>query len=187
MERRRRASGRVWAAAGLCLMLVLASAPASTKSEPHMPTLVRLEESVPGPAATEETCTIVYLDGQYHAERVSHKTGGRPTAEVYEGALSVAEFNRLMMALESSRFRKLKSPPRQSPSPAAEDSQPLQIMVPRADRLQDLNYPTLASRKRHEKALRPVLEWWKDLLANLPPALKRGASWGCNPGSASTR
>jgi hypothetical protein len=169
------------------MMLGIASFPKSQKPQPHMPTLVRLAESVSGPAAAEETCTIVYLDSNYHSERISHKTGARPTAEVYEGVLSVADFNRLMRALQTKGFRKLKPPPRQSKGPAGEDADLLQIMVPRNDGVQDLNYPTHASRKRAEKALRPVLEWWKDHRSNLPPPLKHGVSHLCNPASSSSK
>lgn len=187
MRRRRRAIGRGWSVVGLCMMLAIPSSPSSQKSQPHMPTLVRLAELTPGSMATEETCTIVYLDSNYHSERISHRTGVRATADVFEGVLSVADFNRLMRILESKGFRELKSPARQSHSLVVEDFHLLQITVPRADGIQDLNYPTRASRKHDDKALKPVLEWWKDLRANLPPSLKNGVSHRCNPASLTTK
>ena len=115
------------------------------------------------------------------------KVGDPSTVDIYEGSLSPADLSKLIRILESKDFRELKPPPEQSHRLVIEDLHLLQITVPRPGGTQDLQYLTRASRRGDEKALRPLLQWWKNLRTHLPPALNNGASNRCQTLSASAK
>ena len=173
-------------AVGLCLVLSASILLLAAQPKSNMPTLVRLEEVNPGGMLTEETCTIVYIDSTYHSERTVRRSGERPTSNVFEGALSTAEMNKLIRIVKSDAFLELKPPLTQSRRSVMEDFHLVRVTVPRASGIQDLQYPTADSRKGTEKTLGPLLGWWKGLRKHLPPALEHGASNQCLPSSVAT-
>jgi hypothetical protein len=114
------------------------------------------------------SCTIVYLDGHFYSEQETHSMGEWRQASVSAGELTPTEIQQMNAVLEAKDFSALTSPV-QEKRLVQEDQHLLQISVPRASVLQDLIYETDRARKPAQRALEPVLDWWKRLKAQHPP------------------
>lgn len=181
-----RSLGEAWPAAGLCFLLA-AAMPLSPQSKSPPSVLARIGEVTPGQMVSEETCAIVYLDGSYHSERIGRKINERPTVDVYEGLLKAADLSQLHALLEAKEFQELKSPEPPTRGLVIEDLHLLQITVPRARGVQDVQYLTRASRKGDEPILKPLLKWWKGFRAHLSSPVKNGTRNRCQSSSTLPR
>jgi len=143
--------------------------------------LLRISEIRQGTLASEESCTIVYLDGAYHSERISFRRGYDDSVRVTEGRLGEEHHKHLLEILNSQNFAQLQ-PPKVARRLADENYHGLYISVPRTEgRVQDLSYPTKESRKESEAALRPLLQWWQELRKSPGQSVKNAQKTRCTP------
>jgi len=147
------------------VLVVTLWAAAVENSSPKPEVLVRLSENRGGVMASEEVCTLVYANGQYRSETVSRRRGDTDLLRVAEGGLSEPALTELKEILNNSQFRQLTSPnaPRRLADP---DVNALSVTVEREGVLQELNYPSKASRKGSEQILKPLLQWWQPVRKN---------------------
>jgi hypothetical protein len=129
--------------------------------------LVRLSEMRSGTMASEETCAVVYSDGQFRAERVSRRRGDSDWLRVNEGRLDDSSLNELNAILNADAFRELKSPG-VTRRLADDNVHALSVLVMRKTAFQELSYPTKESRKGASQTLRPLLEWWQKTIRKSP-------------------
>lgn len=167
-----------WTLAVLCLAAG-SSLAAFAQQGSKSPTLVRLAEVSLGSDSKEESCTIVYIDSTYHAERVVRRAGEPPAVRVFEGTLGTEQMNQLIRIVNGDALVQLKPPVPRSHRLVMEDFHQIQITVPRASGMQDLVYPNDESRKDAGNTLAPLLAWWKDLRKHLPPPLQDPAMTRC--------
>jgi hypothetical protein len=135
----------------------------SQAGQPKATALVRLSEMRAGTMASEETCAVVYSDGQFRAERVSRRRGDTDLLRVAEGRVDEGRLNQLRDILNGEAFRELKSPS-VTRRLADDNVHALSVTVLRKSALQELNYPTKDSRKGSAQTLKPLLEWWQQAI-----------------------
>ena len=158
----------------------------TAEQKPDAPAFVRLMRMHQGSMAAEETCVIVYRDGRYRSEafvrRRTVATIGfeEESLEVKEGKLHEDTLSRLVSVVDSSQFRDL-TPPKLVRHIVEENYDALQVAVFRGELVQDLRYPTKASRKNHQEQLKPLLDWWQELRKSPAEPIKNAQKTRCTP------
>jgi hypothetical protein len=180
-----------WIGVGSAHLLLFTALLQAEDAKSRVATLLRISEIRLGTMVSEEICTIVYLDGEYRSERISMRRGYADSVRVTEGRIGDEEHKRLLKILHSPEFIQLESP-KGFRRLVDENFQGLYISVPRTGRIQELSYPTKASWKPSERALRPLLEWWQQLRRHSgksfdiqqPTRCAQPARWGINESNA---
>src|SRR5262249_12584408 len=158
----------IWLASVLVASLLSPAFAQNAEQKPDAPAFLRLVKMHQGSMAAEETCVIVYRDGRYRTEEfVRRRTAAtvgfeEESLEVREGKLKDDVLSRLVSVVDSSQFRELTSP-KLIRRIVEEDYDALQVAVFRGEAVQDLRYPTKASRKNSQQQLKPLLDWWQEL------------------------
>jgi hypothetical protein len=139
----------------------------------------------------EESCAIIYRDGRYRSEKFFVRRGDADSmrantdaSRITEGQLTDAALASLEKILDAQELRDLK-PPSMVRHLADEDLDALSVTVARQQgQLQQLNYPTRASRKGAARTLKPLLEWWQDLRKQLVQPVSSLQRTRCLPQSS---
>jgi len=121
---------------------------------------LQLNEVQPGTMASEQYCTVVFADRQFHSEKASRSRGKDTDRKVYEGELSEADWNALGAIIDSEGFRALNVPQAVSPL-VIQDAHTVTISVARGARFQNMEFLDNKSRKPYDSQLKPLLRWWK--------------------------
>jgi hypothetical protein len=155
------------------------------EQKPDAPAFLRLMKMHQGSMAAEETCVIVYRDGRYRSESfVRRRTATvgfeEESLEVKDGKLKDDALSRLVSIVDSAQFREL-TPPKLIRRIVEEDYDALQVAVFRGEAVQDLRYPTKASRKNSQQQLKPLLDWWQDLRKLPAQSIKNAQKTRCSP------
>lgn len=149
---------RMFAIAALLLALVSPS-----KAQRRMRDFVlRVNEEQPlADGGSNESCILVFPDKRYRVEKVHHGWGNRLDASAFEGQLSDDEFGRLKAILDAEDFRELAQKAVPVTPPLVSDYDSVLIWVLRSNKLQELSFPTVSSRKPFSSAIDPVVNWFR--------------------------
>jgi hypothetical protein len=121
---------------------------------------VFLNEVQPGVMSAPQYCTLVFADHSYHSEKADIKHGRENDRKIYEGQLSVNDWNALIAVIDSPGFRDLTVPPTVPPL-VMQDTHPYTISVAREKNYQNMEFLDNKSLKPYETQVKPLLQWWK--------------------------
>ena len=124
--------------------------------------VVRVNEEQPlADGGSNESCILVFPDKRYRIEKVHHGWGNRLDASAFEGQLSDDEFRRVKAILDIEDFRELAQTAVPVTAPFVSDYDSVVIWVLRSNKLQELSFPTVSSRKPFRSAVDPVVNWFR--------------------------
>lgn len=112
---------------------------------------------------SNELCIAVQENGAFHMEKIWVDSTG-PSARVYEDHFTADEIATLRKLLDADDFKQLKT--KIAPQFYVRSDESLLINVLRDDKqfkVQQLNYYTAEERKPHKAALKPILDWVKQI------------------------
>ncbi|MBZ5693828.1 MAG: hypothetical protein LAN36_00555 [Acidobacteriia bacterium] len=145
------------------ILVLLATAIALPQTLVQRTFLVRAETTTIDPySGMTHICVLVYPDGKYRLERSSQTEAGR-SAEVlvYLDQLPDASLKQLDSVLDDPAFGNIHTP--EPHGGMIQDLDVLMLSVPRVNAIQNLSFETAAQRKPFEKALKPFINWMKDV------------------------
>jgi hypothetical protein len=124
--------------------------------------VLRVNEEQPlADAGSNESCILVLPDKRYRVEKVHHGWGNRLDASAFEGQLPDDEFRRVKAILDDEDFRRLAQTAVPVTAPFVNDYDSVVIWVLRSNKLQELSFPTVSSRKPFSSAVDPVVNWFR--------------------------
>jgi len=144
--------------------------------------VVRVNEEQPISAGgSNESCIIVFPDKSFRIEKVHYGLADRTVASAYEGRLSDNEFRRVKAILDVENFRELSQTAVPVTAPFVHDYDNVAIWVLRSNKLQELSFPTVGSRKPFRDVIDPLLNWFREARKVHTSAMDAARISRCSP------
>ena len=143
------------------LLLSLAATAQAGKPDPA-PIRLFLSEVQPSSMSADQYCTVVFSDHRFHSEKATLHHGKDLDRKVFEGQLSVEQWNGLASILDGKDLRELKVPPYVPPL-VMQDTHPYAISIAREGHFQNFEFLDSKSLKPYQSQVKPLLQWWKTI------------------------
>ncbi len=168
---------------GAVLLLFLTHPFAAAQFQPGGLFLLRLErtsaQAVSAGSANSE-CIIVYPDGRYHWEHTFQPFHGPVSATVVEATLPEDGLKELSGILDAPELVSL-NPPKPSGQLVFREAEFVSLAIKRGHSMQSFALMDIQSNKSYEKALKPLLAWFKATGKKKIPPKKNADSTRCQP------
>jgi hypothetical protein len=144
------------------------------------------------------SCLLVYADGKYFYEKRDEHTLGKPKIKLAEGAFTAEELGQMKAILADEALRNVNSPPMPvmpDDMVAVRQIETVNAQIDRGGHLQEFMMvkerlkvrngsgmdTQLDNGTKYEKALAPLLRWFKDVEKKSKSALKDAQPQYCAP------
>lgn len=125
-------------------------------------------------------CAIVHEDGTYRLEDLQQDMVpglSKPNVKIYIDTLPAPAMQRLREIIDNPDFVTIKSPVHQDQIISVVEQ--IAVAVPRSNGVQDFSFLDPESRKPHDKALKPLVEWLRNVRDRKVQAQKNAVSNKC--------